>query len=111
MWALCVLLASLTVVHAGAIADYLAEVGLGPHGTNFEQALALSEWKNHDLDGLQSMEAYELGELCSEAEMSTKEAIRAQRAAGIVEQREGAPNGAKLRWRRRLDGARRRRSR
>lgn len=80
MRALCVLLVSLTVVHAGAIADYLAEVGLGPHGTNFEQALALSEWKNHDLDGLQSMEAYELGELCSEADMSTKEAIKLSRA-------------------------------
>jgi hypothetical protein len=86
MGALCALLGLcalshhlLTVVDAGPIAEYLAEVGLGRHGTNFEQALAASEWKHHDLDALQSMETYELGELCSEADMSTKDAIKLSR--------------------------------
>ena len=76
--AACALLWPIT--HAGPIAEYLSDAGLAKHGATFEKALADSEWSGHDLDKLQAMEAYELGELCSEAEMTTKEAIKLSRA-------------------------------
>ena len=70
----------LGLVAAGPIAEYLSDAGLGHHGPGFERALAASEWRHHDLDALQAMETYELGELCSEADMPTKDAIKLSRA-------------------------------
>ena len=75
--ALLVSVPLLPELHAGPIAEYLEDAGLGKHGAAFE---AVASKQTLDLDALQALEAFELGELCTEADMSTREAIAFSRA-------------------------------
>ena len=75
--ALLVSVPLLPELHAGPIAEYLEDAGLGKHGAAFE---AVASKQTLDLDALQALDAFELGELCTEADMSTREAIAFSRA-------------------------------